>query len=51
LELARQGGLPLGDYVADRAAETARAVLEKAPVMLDVRVFDRKGNPTGKSDA
>lgn len=51
LELARQHGLNLGNYVADRAAETARGVLENAPVTLDVQVYDRKGHPTGQSDA
>ena len=49
LEHARAAGLAIGDRVAARARETAMAVLEGAPVKVDVVIFDRAGELIGRS--
>ena len=49
LELAQAAGLPLGDAVAAEAARVADAVLDGAPVRVDVLSFDRKGGLVGSS--
>ncbi len=49
LELAQAAGLPLGDAVAAEAARVADAVLDGAPVRVDVLAFDRKGGLVGSS--
>jgi cobalt-precorrin-5B (C1)-methyltransferase len=41
--MAREAGVALGDRVAERARETAEAVLGDAPVEVAVLVFDREG--------
>ena len=41
--LAASGGVPLGDAVAAAAWRTAAAVLDGAPVALEVVLFDRAG--------
>ncbi|MCQ8277083.1 cobalt-precorrin-5B (C(1))-methyltransferase [Acetobacteraceae bacterium KSS8] len=41
--LARENGLALGEVVAERAWRVAAAVLDGAPVALDVVLFDRDG--------
>ncbi len=51
MELARQSGIALGDYVAMRAQETAGKVLDDTNIELNVLVLDRKGQQTGTSDA
>lgn len=43
LSKAREAGLPLAERVARGAAETARGVLDAAPVTLEVLVIDRAG--------
>jgi cobalt-precorrin-5B (C1)-methyltransferase len=43
LTLAGQNGLPLAMAVAERARETAKAVLGAAPVAVNVLIVDRKG--------
>jgi cobalt-precorrin-5B (C1)-methyltransferase len=43
LTKALEAGLPLADRVARGAAETARGVLDAAPVSLEVLVIDRAG--------
>ncbi|GAA5055164.1 cobalt-precorrin-5B (C1)-methyltransferase [Thermocatellispora tengchongensis] len=49
LTLCREAGLPLGDLIAARALETARAVLREAPVTVDVVVIDRGGAIVGRA--
>jgi len=55
LELTRQAGFRLGDYVAQRALVTARGVVDGVDgggaMELDVLVFDRNGERTGASGA
>jgi cobalt-precorrin-5B (C1)-methyltransferase len=43
LALARAGGVPLADLVAERATITAKGVLGDAPVAVDVMMVDRDG--------
>jgi cobalt-precorrin-5B (C1)-methyltransferase len=47
LTMAAAAGLPLGDDVAAAALATARAVLEDAPVTVEVLVVDRAGFVAG----
>jgi cobalt-precorrin-5B (C1)-methyltransferase len=49
LRLAQQGGVPLGDLVADGARRVAREVLREAPVAVDVVAIDRAGEIVGRS--
>jgi len=44
LQLAIAAGVPLADAVAHRARQTARVVLDGAPIALDVLVIDRAGS-------
>ena len=51
LQSAAGAGLPVGDAVADAARATALAVLDGAPVAVDVVVVDREGAVVGASPA
>ncbi len=46
LELARQAGLPLGDWICRLARSKALAVVD-GRVAIEVWVLDRQGNPVG----
>ncbi len=47
LEMARGQDLPLGDWVAARAGETARQTAGDA-VAIEILVYDRAGEPVGR---
>jgi cobalt-precorrin-5B (C1)-methyltransferase len=47
LEMARSKGLPLGDWVAARAGETARQTAGDG-VAIEILVFDRSGKAVGR---
>lgn len=49
LDLAAAAGLPLGDAVAAAARTTALAVLDGAPVAVEVLAVDREGRPVGRA--
>ena len=49
LELARSSGVPLADAVAAAARTTALGVLGRAPVAVEVLVFDREGKLAGEA--
>ena len=49
LEMARQGGWPLGARVAELARETALGVLNGG-ISVEVVIFDRQGQMVGRSD-
>ena len=49
LHRAQAAGVPLGDLVAERAADTALGVLREAPVTVDVICIDRAGTIVGRS--
>lgn len=49
LQIAREGGVPLGDRVASAARDEALAVLKGAPVAVDVLCIDRAGNIVGRT--
>ena len=49
LDLCRAAGVPLGDLIAARARDQARAVLREAPVEVDVLVVDRAGEIVGRA--
>ena len=49
LELARQGGLPLADRIAEQARDTALGVLDGAPTQVEVLVFNRQGKLVGQA--
>lgn len=49
LDMARTAGLPLADRVADLARGAALAVLEDAPVAVEVLVTDRQGAIVGRA--
>ncbi len=51
LQLCQEHGLPLGDVVAARAADTARGVLRGAEteIAVDVVVIDRAGTVVGRA--
>lgn len=49
LSLAMAAGLPLADLVAADARETALAVLDGAPVAVEVLVVDREGSMVGRA--
>lgn len=49
LQIARDGGIPLGDRVAAVARDEALAVLKGAPVAVDVVCIDRAGNIVGRA--
>ncbi len=49
LTLAQAAGFKLGDAIAQEAAGVARRVLGDAPVIVDVLVLDRLGEPVGNS--
>ena len=51
LQLCQAAGVPLGDAVAARARDEARAVLREAPVVVDVICIDRAGTVVGRSAA
>ena len=46
LEIARQGGLPLGDWVAAKARDVAGAEVD-AKVDIEILIFDRAGETVG----
>lgn len=50
LTLCREAGVPLGDAVARAARDEALAVLDGAPVVVDVVAIDRAGAVVGRSD-
>lgn len=50
LQLSQRHNISIGNWVADRAAETALRVLADSPIKLDVRVFDRGGALVGQSN-
>ena len=49
LTLAGSHGVPLADGVAANARQTALAVLDQAPVDVEVLVFDREGRRVGQA--
>jgi cobalt-precorrin-5B (C1)-methyltransferase len=50
-DLAAADGIRLGDAVAERAWETAAAVLAGTGTVLDTVIFDREGQLVGRSEA
>ncbi|MDR3516037.1 MAG: cobalt-precorrin-5B (C(1))-methyltransferase [Azospirillaceae bacterium] len=51
LTIAATQAVPLADEIARQARDAAQAVLDGAPVVVDVLVFDRQGALIGQSDA
>lgn len=49
LRMCAAAGVPLGDLVAERARDEARAVLREARVVVDVLCIDRAGTVVGRS--
>jgi cobalt-precorrin-5B (C1)-methyltransferase len=50
LQIAREGGVPLGNIVAEAAWQTAAAALDTPAILLDVTVFDRTGQLVGRTE-
>jgi cobalt-precorrin-5B (C1)-methyltransferase len=49
-QLAAGEGVALGDYIAERAWQTAAKALDHPEIALDIAVFDREGVLMGRTD-
>jgi len=49
LALAQEAGLPLGDHIARKAAQSAQGILDTDGIQSDVMIVDRKGKIVGRS--